>query len=89
MCALEAMALGVPIVSTPTDGMCELVENGKTGYLSDEDEILTEQILQLLQSRESRHQMSENTLMKAEKDNDTVCYREKIHEAYRKVIRND
>jgi len=37
MCALEAMALGVPIVSTPTDGLREIVEDGKTGYLSDEE----------------------------------------------------
>ena len=26
MCALEAMALGTPIVSTPVDGLCDLVE---------------------------------------------------------------
>ena len=23
MCAVEAMALGVPIVTTPTDGLCD------------------------------------------------------------------
>ena len=34
MCVLEAMSLGVPIVSTPTDGVKVIVESGKTGFLS-------------------------------------------------------
>ena len=38
ICALEAMALGVPIVSTPTDGMIDLIENGQNGYLYKENE---------------------------------------------------
>ena len=41
MCALEAMALGVPIVSTPTDGLKEVVDNGVTGYLETTDEKLS------------------------------------------------
>ena len=38
MVALEAIALGVPIISTPTDGLKILVKNGVNGYLSDDDE---------------------------------------------------
>lgn len=45
MCALEAMALGTPVVSTPSDGMKDLIENGVDGYLSDEDAVLAEDIL--------------------------------------------
>ena len=48
MCALEAMALGVPIVSTPTDGLCELVDDGVTGYLSDNDEIIVQNCLRIV-----------------------------------------
>jgi len=33
MCALESIALGVPIVSTPTDGLLDLIKTGKTGYI--------------------------------------------------------
>lgn len=32
MCALEALAMGIPIVSTPVDGLCDLIENGKNGF---------------------------------------------------------
>ena len=40
MCALEAMALGIPIVSTPVDGLCDLVEPGNTGFLESTDDAL-------------------------------------------------
>lgn len=49
MCALEAMALGVPIVSTPTDGLKEIVDDGKTGYLSDDDDVLIEHCTDVLE----------------------------------------
>ena len=48
MCALEAMALGIPIVSTPTDGLKEIVDCGKTGYLSDQNNVLEEKIYELI-----------------------------------------
>ena len=38
MCALEAMYLGTPVVSTPSDGMKDLLEDGVSGYLTDDDE---------------------------------------------------
>ena len=89
MCALESLALGVPIVSTPTDGLKELLEEGKTGCLSNEDEALAEALLQLIRNPEVRRQMSENARIKAKNDNDTVCYRNKLLAAYRKAIQND
>lgn len=47
MCALEAIALNVPIVSTPTDGLKDLVKDDKIGYLSDDDNDLAEKILEI------------------------------------------
>jgi len=32
---IEAMASGLICVGTRTDGVCELIEHGKTGYLAD------------------------------------------------------
>ncbi|WKY43528.1 glycosyltransferase [Eubacteriaceae bacterium ES2] len=46
--ALEAMFFGVPIVSTPTDGLLRLIEHEQTGYLWDQDEDLIKSILRLI-----------------------------------------
>lgn len=48
MCALEAIALNVPIVSTPTDGLKDLVKNDNIGYLSDDDNELVNKILYII-----------------------------------------
>ena len=37
MTVLEAMALGVPVVSTPVDGLKEVITNGINGYLESEN----------------------------------------------------
>ena len=42
MSVLEAMALGVPVVSTATDGIADVVKSGVTGYLEETDEKLAE-----------------------------------------------
>ena len=61
MCALEAMALGVPIVSTPTDGMIDLIKNGQNGYLYKEDEKIANAINALIYDSKLREQMSNVT----------------------------
>ena len=61
MCALEAMALGVPIVSTPTDGMIDLIKNGQNGYLYKEDEKIANAINTLIYDSKLREQMSNVT----------------------------
>lgn len=62
MCALEALSLGIPIVSTPTDGLCELVLEGKTGYLSDENSKLADRIYQLINDENLYREFSVNSL---------------------------
>lgn len=65
MCALEAMALGVPIVSTPTDGLKEIVEDDKTGYLSDDDAVLVDSCCGILREPDRYLRLRTNTLKKA------------------------
>ena len=65
MCALEAMSLGVPIVSTPTDGLKELIDDGITGYLSNNDTELAEKIVRIVTDKEIHDRLSDNALKKA------------------------
>lgn len=58
MCALEAQAFGKPIVSTPVDGLCDLIKNGENGFLSDDDEILSEKLVELASSPDEYARLS-------------------------------
>lgn len=78
MCALEAMSLGVPIVSTPTDGLLDIVEHGTTGFLSDVDEELADYIVFLVQNGEAQKKLSQNTKEASTRLNDKSAYMAKI-----------
>lgn len=57
---IEAMALGVPVVSTPVTGIPEIVRHGETGYIVPESspEELAESIKQLIDDRETAQKMA-------------------------------
>lgn len=86
MCALEAMALGVPIVSTPTDGLKEIVEDGKTGYLSDEDGVLIDRCVDILENHELYRKLHQATLEKAAKILDVESYKAALDKVYRQAV---
>ena len=83
MVALEAMALGVPIVSTPVDGMRDLVVEGKTGYLSDDDEVLAERLVQLVNDPALRRALSDDALERFAQIADLGAYKEALAKVYR------
>lgn len=82
MCALEAMALGVPIVSTPTDGLKELVKEGVTGFLSDDDFVLADKITDILNDKSLYGSLHLNSLRASEEMNDIDTYRERLKTVY-------
>ena len=82
MSALEAMALGVPIVSTPVDGMCQLVEPGKTGFLEETDEALARRCAEIIQDAALRQSLSQNAVARAEVLLDAESYKQALREAY-------
>ena len=84
MCALEAMSLGLPIVSTPADGLCDLIDNGVNGILSESNDVLAEAVCQVVRSAEVHKKFSENIMKKAQCMMDTSAYSEKIRNAYTK-----
>ena len=82
MCALEAMALGVPIVSTPVDGLKTLIDIGENGYLSDDDGELAKKIVEIAEDRELRDRLSKYTYEKAKRINNVEVYRQRVLDAY-------
>ncbi len=63
---LEAMALGLPVISTRVGGIPELVEEGRNGFLVNpgQKQELAARIVGLLRNRELRREMSENNIKK-------------------------
>ena len=82
MCALESMALGVPVVSTKTDGMCQLIENGKNGYLYDTDDEAAQILFKLLKSNEQMQEASKNAIHKSNVYNNIKNYKNRILDLY-------
>ena len=84
MCVLEAMSLGVPVVSTPTDGVKIVVDNGKTGYLDETDEGLVNSCKAIITDTILRENMSDASKKRARELMDIETYKTKILEAYAK-----
>lgn len=82
MCALESLALGTPIVSTPVDGLLDLVEPGKTGYLSADTDELIESCLKIIRDPALREEMSRCCTEKAAELLDVEKYKQAIWQAY-------
>ena len=84
MCALEAMAVGTPVVSTPSDGMADLIESGVSGYLGQTDEELAQGVLNILGSPEHRANLAEKAKARFERMNDEANYKQVLAQSYRK-----
>lgn len=82
MCVLEAMALGVPIVSTPTDGVKDLIQNGISGYLSENDNELIENGIKIIEDDEYRNKLSANVISEFNKRNNVEVYKHRLKCVY-------
>lgn len=82
MTALEALALGVPIVSTPVDGMKNVVIDGYNGFLSDDDEVLADRVIELLDDVNIHQIMSANSRKQFDKFNNTKKYKAEMESLY-------
>lgn len=56
---LEAQASGIPAVVTKIPGNDEVVQHGETGYVGENEEKLTEQLVTLIESTTERQKMGE------------------------------
>jgi glycosyltransferase involved in cell wall biosynthesis len=87
MCALEAMALGVPIVCTPTDGLKDLITNDEPGYISDDDLVISKKISELISDQELHKRLSDNCIRHAEDINNIDKYKYQISKCYNDIIK--
>lgn len=83
MCALEAMATGVPIVSTPTDGLVNLIKNHKNGFLSNNDNDLRLELEEIISNTKYRDILSRNIKSDFKKNNDIDKYIKIIEKEYK------
>jgi glycosyltransferase involved in cell wall biosynthesis len=83
--ALEAMALGVPIVSTPVDGMRDIINHNETGILSSENEELINSVIRLLSDERLYKNMSSLSRKRFQDLNDENYYKEKLKSIYDEI----
>ena len=62
LASLEAMAMGLPVITTPVGGIVDIVNDGETGLLVPTDDLpaLTDRLRLLLQNPELRFQLGRN-----------------------------
>ena len=77
MCALEAQALGKPIIATPVDGLKKLITNDYNGYLTDDNKIFAEKVIEFLGK-----DYSDNVINQFRKNNNMSKYIDVIKEQY-------
>lgn len=83
MCALESMALGTPMVTTPVGGLPILIKDGVTGFMSNNDDELVEKINLIVTDEQLRKSMSDACVADAGERNNVDLYVEKLWEEYR------
>lgn len=82
MCALESLALGVPVVSTPTDGLKELIKNGVNGFLCERDNEIANNILRIVTDEVLHSKLSRKSYQESLLYNDRVRYCNEILKCY-------
>lgn len=82
MAALEAMSLGKPIVSTPTDGLKDIVIPNETGFLSEDNREITNFIINTLKDEKKLNGFSKNTIIQFNKICNIDEYINKINGIY-------
>ena len=87
MCALEAMAVGTPVVSTPSDGMKDIVQSGISGWLGATDEELAEGAMKILSDDDYRQTLAQNAKEGFETMNDEKAYLQTLLDCYHTCVR--
>jgi len=87
MCALEALAMGVPIVSTPVDGMCDLIVDDQNGYLSNDNEELAKRCSEIASNDALQKRLSDGAKQTADRMMNVESYRNAISAVYHRIAK--
>lgn len=82
MCALEAMSLGVPIVTTPVGGLVELISNGEDGILSDDNDTMAFSLCRLVKDKNFQAELSIKARQKMERIMNIDRYKDELLKCY-------
>ena len=87
---LEAMAAGMPLVTTPVGGLADALEDGKQGFIiksmPPEPKEVAEKIIKLIENPKLMKKMSENNLKEAKEKYDVKVVSEEIGEIYEEIM---
>jgi len=88
--ALEAMAMGLPVICSDIPGHKELITNGENGYLfhPDDTNSLSEKIIELLTNTELAHRMGRKNRVIVEDKYTWQKVAERCQMAYEKALNN-
>lgn len=86
MAALEAMALGIPIVSTPVDGLNKLIESGIEGYLEYDDINLSSRIFNIVNNECLQKKLSRGAIKKSFLVCNINNYKKSLSSIYESVL---
>lgn len=88
---LEAMAAGLPAISTPVGAIPEVIEDGKNGFLihPGDYEALAEKTVVYAKDTKLREQVGKNNLEKIKKQYDQSIVVEKIASEYSQLLENN
>ncbi|MGD6873973.1 N-acetyl-alpha-D-glucosaminyl L-malate synthase BshA [Sutcliffiella horikoshii] len=88
---LEAMACGVPSVGTKIGGIPEVIEDGKTGFLSDVGDVedIAENAVRILESATLHKKFAENAISRVKEHFSSQRIVEQYEDMYKQLIKHE
>lgn len=86
---LEAMAMGLPVVSTPIAGVPEMMQDGINGFLIEpgDHEALADRIIKLMQDDDLRREIGERNVKNIQKNFHPRIFAQNVSQLYEDVLK--